>query len=509
MNIDLSIQQAADHAVDIFSIELGGVTPSYHIKTRPDGHFLMFEFAKDNNRLHKILEQVNDKLGPDHPFYDKCAIITRAKKPADILSMAETRLLQKAIGESLTIDRHSFGDDFFSRYTPSVANFEQDVTSVGNHIVFGRRGAGKSSLLAYSMHTLTKRNLPFAWIAMQTYANRDDENVICSVLAEMLAAIRHHPEVASDVNSLIDQLELLAEAEGSVTSRLDKITPRIRRQVTSIASPKVPFTLFLDDFHVVDESLQPRILHALYSVARGNNMSIKLSGIEQFTKTWDEAKKQGLQSGHDARVLKLDLNLTMPDRSKTHIVGILNAHANYCGLPSISYLTSDSVLSRLVLVAAAVPRDALSLFAQAINKANIKGQKEVTLVSLNAAASEMAEGKLQDIEKDASSELDGVLRMLEVVKTFCISEQKRNSFLVKIQNSDEFYKAIQKLIALRLVHVLHEGITPHKAGQRFMALMLDYGFYIGIRASRSVKLFPTEPKVLLANELRKLPIFKV
>jgi hypothetical protein len=37
--------------------------------------------------------------------------------------------------------------------------------------------------------------------------------------------------------------------------------------------------------------------------------------------------------------------------------------------------------------------------------------------------------------------------------------------------------------------------------------MLDFGFYIGIRAARSVKLFPEKPKQLTAKELRKLPIF--
>jgi hypothetical protein len=281
----------------------------------------------------------------------------------------------------------------------------------------------------------------------------------------------------------------------------------VRKLVQLLAKPAEPFTIFLDDFHVLDESLQPRLLNALYSVTRGNNANIKISGIEQFTKAWDEVKKQGLQSGHDARVLKLDLNLTMPDRSKTHIVGILNAHSQYCGLPSITYLASDEVLSRLVLVAAAVPRDALNLFAQAINKAYIKNQKSVSLTSLNMAASEMAEGKLADIEKDTTENLDEVNAVLGLIKDFCISRQRKNSFLVKIENGDETYRNIQKLIALRLVHVLHEGITPHEAGQRFMALMLDYGFYVGIRAAKSVSLFPTEPQVLLAKDLRKLPIF--
>ena len=97
--------------------------------------------------------------------------------------------------------------------------------------------------------------------------------------------------------------------------------------------------------------------------------------------------------------------------------------------------------------------------------------------------------------------------MLEKVKDFCIRKQRKNSFLVRIQNTKESFEDIKKLVALRLVHVLHEGITPHKAGERYVALMLDYGFYVGVRAARSVELFPDTPKSLSAKDLRGLPIF--
>jgi hypothetical protein len=32
---------------------------------------------------------------------------------------------------------------------------------------------------------------------------------------------------------------------------------------------------------------------------------------------------------------------------------------------------------------------------------------------------------------------------------------------------------------LRLVHVISEGITVGEAGRKFLALILDYGFYTG------------------------------
>ncbi|KVV24724.1 hypothetical protein WK78_19930 [Burkholderia cepacia] len=150
----------------------------------------------------------------------------------------------------------------------------------------------------------------------------------------------------------------------------------------------------------------------------------------------------------------------------------------------------------------------MSLFSKSITRSLTKKQKTVSILSLNAAASEAIEEKLKDVEKDISSDdKKAISACLERVKAFCLSDQKTNAFLVKIQNSSPGYANVQRLIALRFVHLLHEGITPHKAGERYVALMLDYGFYIGIRAAKSITLFPDKPRSLTAKELRTLPIF--
>jgi hypothetical protein len=115
---------------------------------------------------------------------------------------------------------------------------------------------------------------------------------------------------------------------------------------------------------------------------------------------------------------------------------------------------------------------------------------------------------VKDVESDSGGELKEIQDLLDEVKEFCIAKHRKNAFLVEIKNTDARYQLIQKLAALRLVHILHEGITPNRAGKRFVALMLDYGFYVGIRAARSVELIPSEPRALLAKELRSLPIFR-
>jgi hypothetical protein len=343
---------------------------------------------------------------------------------------------------------------------------------------------------------------------VQTYAGRKDEQAVASLLADIVREARALSDSPAELDGLHNTLQVLGESEDpQVAAKTDRLIPRLRTLLGSVTTRARPLNIFLDDLHALGDVLQPRLLGLLYSATRDNNIYIKASGIEQFTRLWNPSTNTGLQIPHDAQTLKLDYNLTMPDRSRSHIVSILDAHAKYCGLGSISYLADDPVLSRLVLVAAAVPRDALNLFSQAIVKSLMRSQKMVSITSVNAAASETVETKIQDIERDLFEGRDRVTAMLARVKDFCVSQQRKNAFLVKIENTSAGFQDIQKLVALRLVHVLHEGITPYKAGERYIALMLDFGFYVGIRAAKSVDLFPKEPQSLLAKDLRKLPIF--
>ena len=496
-------------AVQSFQLLLGGVMPDWAIKKRPDGAYLMFEFAKPSERLYRLIARLEVELPEANAYSGRCSLVSRAKKPEKLLSMPETRLLQREIAESLTVDQNTFGGDFMLRYTKSVSDMEHAIVARANHVVYGRRGAGKSSLLAYAFHSLRLAGHHAFWISMQTYSGRSDDQAAAAVIAEVLRRLESISQSNALESSLIAKIESLSISDStSMRENFLRLIPKIKQFFTARASQERPITLFLDDLHVVAQTLQPRLLSYIYSVCRANNCYLKISGIEQLTRLWDSENRVGIEAPHDAQILELDYNLTMPDKSMDHIRSILDAHAQYCGFPDVKYLCTDEVLARLVLVAAAVPRDALSLFSQAISNAAMKGQKKVSVTSVNEAASEAAEEKLKDIERDAKTDQPRVRAMLDRVKTFCILRQRKNSFLVRIRNSDDSFEDIKKLVALRLVHVLHEGITPHKAGERFVALMLDYGFYVGVRAARSVELFPNTPKLLLAKDLRGLPIFE-
>lgn len=217
-----------------------------------------------------------------------------------------------------------------------------------------------------------------------------------------------------------------------------------------------------------------------------------------------------MQIPHDIQEIKLDYNLTTPEKATQHITSILDAHAIYCGLFSIrSLCTSNDVLSRLVWVAAGVPRDALNVFAQAMTKTALLGSKYVSVSSINVAASETVNAKLKELDSDASGDVQPLNGAMEQIKEFCIRQQRKNAFLIEIKTDDKLFQWVRKLVDLRLLHVINEGISVGEAARKYLALILDYGFYIGVRAARSVDLFNKQTKKVAYKDLRGLPVFKL
>jgi hypothetical protein len=503
-----SLDALAVKFVESFADFSGLRNAPYEILDRSDGPYLILMVAYTTERLFKCLQTTNDNLTDSSPFYNRVTLKQLKPVPSDRLSLPESRLLRAKLAESLTVDRYSFEQgDFADRYIRSVFGHEEEVSANGNHAVYGRRGSGKSSLMAYAMHQRKIKGLPYAWLAMQAYEGRQDQQVIADVLGEVLRQLSLPNDLATELEYLTGKLEELGSASRISMKAVDILIPKIRRVLESMSSNSGSIAIFLDDIHVIHKTLQPQLLSKIYSISRGNRVFIKLSGIEQFAFLWDPSTRQGLESPHDIQVLRLDYNLTMPEKSMDHIKSILDAYAQFSGLSNIDCLCGDGVLARLVWVAAGVPRDALNLFSQAMTRATVKGQKRVSITSVNAAASEMAEDKLKNLETDATTESGLIKDTLSKVRNFCVKQEKQNAFLVEIKNDNPEFVTIEKLVALRLLHVLHEGITPREAGRRYKALMLDYGFYVGIRAAKSVELFKKVPEALAAKDLRGLPSY--
>ncbi|HBT76329.1 MAG TPA: hypothetical protein DEB39_05250 [Planctomycetaceae bacterium] len=452
---------------------------------------LVFYVAYPTERYYEALNDI--KKARQSELEDTMQVVILKGKESENKSDAEKKLFLRTLSESLIANRYTFEKDFFSWYIKTASGAEEQISASSNHIVYGRRGSGKSTLLLYALHTIEMENRVSVWVDMQTYSQREDDAVIADVLCEILEQSSVHLEGRhSEILKTLKLPDISLDA--------------IRRQLPSIKNCLIPRLngsfIFLDDFHVVEKRLQPLLLDAIYSIIRGSRINIKISAIETFTTTYDANTREGMQLGHDIQRISLDRNLTIPDKTSQHIISILDSLARYCGIVSAKSLCgSANVLNRLVWTTAGVPRDALSVFSQALGQS----KETVTVSDINSAALSLRSSKQKDMENDTSGSFEELNALIEKIRNFCFQNEK-NAFLVR---KEESQPGIMRLVDLRLLHIIHEGFTPHKAGEQYMAIMLDYGFYVSERISSRIKEFNPKLEKIETKELRGLPAFQI
>jgi hypothetical protein len=494
----------ATQFVDRFASICNITTPKWSIIDKGGEVFLSIQVGKINEIYTDALSAVRNELALSNEYSDR--VFLKAVTPRSWLESIEVQLLQRILTESLTIGKSTLDSAFHKNFIPFLGGEERRIYSEANHVVFGRRGAGKSSLVLYACHQAHRENRPYAWIALQQYNGRDDLLVIPQVLYEIADAVARFPGAEKErVDRLRDIIYSLEERGEQINKReINQKLPIFARDFLPFVHRNKHFYLFLDDLHLLHPTIQPYFLSALYSFARGNSIYLKITSIENLTTLIHEGAKEGLQTPGDAQVIRLDYNLVNPKDALDHIRKILDSYVKYVGIPSISSIAGNSVFERLAWVSAGVPRDALYIFNNSITKALAAGRKSIAVTDINMAAADSLTEKERYVSDDVAEDAARIMAIVNDIKDYCLREIKCNAFLVKLDTSDERYRFIKKISDLRFIHILHPGITPTTAGEKYEAYMLDYAFYTGFRKAPSVKEFMTSPQQPLAKDLRKL-----
>lgn len=176
------------------------------------------------------------------------------------------------------------------------------------------------------------------------------------------------------------------------------------------------------------------------------------------------------------------------------------------GIEKTTQAISDSAFQRLVWANAGVPRDFLQMFAASIEHAARVDRAKVEITDANLAIGELGQQKVAELEQDARNEEGQLRSLLSAIEDYCLGKKKINAFLIRNTSSVEF-RLVGTLSDLRLLHILHKTITPHKAGERYEAYMLDYSLFTGFRRRPNIRqIMPADGSQFKASELRKIPI---
>jgi hypothetical protein len=262
--------------------------------------------------------------------------------------------------------------------------------------------------------------------------------------------------------------------------------------------------------HYLDSNEVPRLLDSLHGVSRDNALWLKVAGIRHQTRWFTPAPPTGLQTGHDASIINLDVTLEEPAKARTFLLDILRGFVEECRAQPERRFLGASAIDRLVLASGGVPRDFLSLCAAALRIARLRASaRTVGVQEVNHAAGAAAQTKLHELEDDAAAARGGsraLVAALNAVREFLIDAEQitflRVDFLDKEKHPRE-YRLMQALMDLRMLHLIHSSLSDqHHVGRRSEVYLLDLSQYSGTRLKQKLAVLDFEADHLVLKKTR-------
>lgn len=386
-------------------------------------------------------------------------------------------------------------------YVRDAANQLDVIVTPRNHLIFGRRGAGKTTLMVEAKQRLEVAGHAAVWINMQTHRHSEPETIFLWVVSGLIERLQSHfgermPKVLAELSELQGAVNLLLAKPKVSRADANRMIPhvqRIAKRFTVAAGCRL--YIFLDDLHYVTKSQQPILLDMIHGITRDIDAWMKVACIKHLSRWFEHDPPTGLQTGHDADHVELDLTLEAPTEAKRFLDQVLNVYSSHVGLPSAKNIFSEEALNRLFLASGAVPRDYLVLAASTIRTAKRRQNARLAGVQdVNRAAGEQSKVKIAELEDDAASSTDGgaqaIIRTLSRVREFCLDEKRYTFFKVDFRDKEmrqKEYSLIQSLLDVRIVHLIASSLSDKReAGRRAEVFMLDLSQFSGQRLKKRI-----------------------
>ena len=386
-------------------------------------------------------------------------------------------------------------------YVPDTAQNILTAITPRHHLIFGRRGTGKTALMVEAKQRVENEGCLSYWINMLTHRGGPANRIfvwICRDLCEKMQVFyskkKRIPQLLALISKLQDDADKLLTEKEISTDEVSRLVPYMQNVIRQFADTNATrFYIFLDDLHYLPSAEQPKLLDLVHGAVRDSDAWLKVAGIRHLTRWFQEKPPLGLQTGHDADHIDLDVTLEEPSRAKTFLEQVFLRYARHVGISSLSSILSPTALDRLVLASGAVPRDYLSLSANAIGQARTREKaRRVGVQDVGQAAGEAAKVKIAELEEDAASSEDTPNRIkgLQQIRSFC-EEKNCTFFQIDFRDREDHpkeYSIIKELTDGRLIHLVRASLSDiQKAGRRYEVYMLDLSQFSSERFKLRIK----------------------
>jgi len=369
--------------------------------------------------------------------------------------------LRTAINESLRIQR---GGAEPIQYV-DVSNALTDIAARQNHVVFGRRGCGKTLLLHQSASKVDK-SIATVYLNCEDFKNHSFPNVLIEILDALFAELHQHlpgwfgrkrrsREIIASIRKQLSELRTKAdETEENVKETSEKSTsgllkaglvapgvgsykgqtesaekaqlektykvsdekirdlhlllPQIKAQLReffAISSTVKAVFLQVDDFYHLKRTDQPFVSDYLHRLCKDVPLYFKIATLRHASVLFTERSGQptGAQERHDYQPINVDFTFNDFTRTETLNRKILYAFGNKVemGASEIDSLFKGAGFQRLVMAGGGVPRDFLSLFLEVLQAVQDGGDGRIGKDDVRLLSKQNFERRIQELKQDS------------------------------------------------------------------------------------------------------------
>ena len=444
------------------------------------------------------------------------------------------------------------------------------LVSRQNHVVFGRRGAGKTALAT---------SVREPGVAIDVYLNLEDykaitfPNIIIKILVEVFEELKkklynkykliwlrkrpkrvyvllnrsiaalteflHKPDIETqkintkeDTQSTVggqlgntvanvkSNVDIHVSEEVSTEVTLDKLDylrlelsnyKKLLSEISDLLEGKAIF-LILDDFYFISKEIQPDLVDYFHTLTKGTNLFIKIATIQHRSKLYRRSggKHVGVELGADVFAIDMDYTLDKFDELRDFMWNLLtNAISTSKANVKLEEIFAGDGFSQLCLASGGVPRDFLSYFVSLAKENKPIGKVEVTTAAISALSS-----KFSSMEKDSGNDSSILEQCLGKLKNYVYVQKRTNGFVIAKSDLEAHpmaKQAIKELVDLRLIHLLEENTSKAQSdGRRYEAYILDLGLYDNPKPRSFKQIEPGySDEQFRKDALRGAPVFEL
>jgi hypothetical protein len=496
-----------------------GFSPtSIKLRAFPDETIVVVELQGDAvSDALKVSTDIEKELPPSFLLVIRKADIAASANRSTVTSVNDNRVsrLIELLNERSRTSEHQPS----LHYIKDAAENLRVVLTRRHHIIFGRRGVGKTALLLEAKRQIERSGALNLWINVQVLRGLDGRRAFLTVVQRLceLPKLGHRARITPPASVRIgdeinDSVRRLLAKSKVLPQQVADIVPRVQQFIALFcAEQAIDLFIFVDDLHYLELNEQPVFLDLLHGVTRDNPAWLKVAGIRNQCRSFSENPPTGLQSGHDAAEISLDVTLEEPKKASEFLHSVIKTYLNAASISNSGGFLSNAAMDRLVLASGGVPRDFLVLGARSIQIARLRSNARVVGVQdVNEAAGEAGKQKKAELEEDAAASSGQSARhlvALERVRGFTIDENHCSFFKINLRDkntrSDE-YRLLQSLMDLRMIHLIKASLSDaHAAGERSEVYMIDLSEFSGSRLKKNLNVIELRGNALVLRTTGK------